>query len=138
MGHVFPYAVAILVPLFGMIFVGAIVIVPLVLRSQERQRLMGTLRQLHEDGQQLTPQMLEALKPSDSFMRPPQSPVSDLRRGLILIAVALGLVVLGTVLGIYGDRVEPVWPIIGAAAIPGLIGLAFVTMWAFKLNTKTD
>jgi hypothetical protein len=138
MGNPFPYAVAILVPLFGMMFVLAIVITPLVLRSQERQRLLGTLRKLHEDGQQLTPEMLEAIRPSDPFGRLPSSPAADLRRGMILIAVSLGLVILGTVLDTsYDGHLHPVWPIIGAASFPGLIGLAFVAMWAFKLSNQT-
>jgi hypothetical protein len=139
MGNPFPYAVAILVPLFGMMFVLAIVITPLVLRSQERQRMLGTLRKLHEDGQQLTPEMLEALRPSDPFSRFPATPVSDLRRGLILLAVSLGLVILGSVLNTgYDGHLHPVWPIIGAASFPGLIGLAFIIMWVFKLNNRPN
>jgi len=135
MGNPFPYAIAILVPLFGMIFVGAIVITPMVLRSQERQRMLATLRKLHEDGQELTPAMLEALRPNDPFGRFPQTPASDLRRGLILIAVALGLVILGSVLDTgYDGSLHPVWPVIGAASFPGLIGLAFIAMWVFKVN----
>ncbi|HET9159750.1 MAG TPA: DUF6249 domain-containing protein [Caulobacteraceae bacterium] len=133
----FPYAIAILVPLFGMVFVGAIVITPMVLRSQERQRLLSTLRQMHEEGQQLTPEMLDAIRPHDPLGRLPSSPVADLRRGLILIAVALGLVILGAVLDTgYDGALHPVWPVIGAAAFPGLIGLAFVAMFMFKLNTQ--
>ena len=124
---------------FGVLFVGAIIITPLVLRSQERMRLLSTLRQLHEDGKELTPEMLEALRPDDAFSRIPRTPGSDLRRGLILIAVALGLVVLSFSLGAEihgGERFEPLWPVFGSAAFPGFIGLAFLFMAWFKLNNR--
>lgn len=135
---IFPFSIAILVPLFGMIFVGAIVITPMILRSQERARMHNTLRRLHEEGQTVTPEMLQALQPDDVWSRMPRSPNSDLRRGLILIAVALGLVVLGTVLGAGQGYLDPVWPVIGAAAFPGLIGVAFLIMWKLKLDTPAS
>jgi hypothetical protein len=130
----FPMVPAVMVPVAGMIFVGAIVITPMVLRSQERQRMHNTLRRLHEEGQTITPEMLQALTPDDPWSRVPQSATSDLRRGLILMAVALGMVCLGFAIGMGGPRIDPVWPLIGAAAFPGLIGVAFLFMWMFKLN----
>jgi hypothetical protein len=133
---VFPFLVAILVPIAGILFVGAIIITPMVLRSQERARMHNTLRRLHDEGQTVTPEMLQALQPDDIFSRIPRSPNADLRRGLILVAVALGLVVLGAVLDLGSRYYTPVWPVIGAAAFPGLIGLAFIIMWRLKLSDQ--
>jgi hypothetical protein len=132
---IFEMAPAILIPLAGMIFVGAIVITPMVLRSQERARMHNTLRRLHDEGQTVTPEMLQALQPQDVFSNIPRTPIADLRRGLILFAVALGMVCLGFALDLGSSNYEPLWPLIGAAAFPGLIGLSFLVMWRLKLSS---
>jgi hypothetical protein len=129
----FPFFVAILVPLGGMIFVASIIITPMILRSQERARMHNTLRRLHDEGQTVTPEMLQALQPDDIFARIPRSANADLRRGMILIAVALGMVALGFAIDAGSRYYEPIWPLIGASAFPGLIGLAFIIMWRLKL-----
>ena len=116
-----------------MIFVASIIITPMVLRSQERARMHNTLRRLHDEGQAVTPEMLQALQPDDPFSRIPRSPNADLRRGMILIAVALGMVALGFAVDAGSRYSEPIWPLIGASAFPGLIGLAFIIMWRLKL-----
>jgi hypothetical protein len=132
----FPFFVAILVPLGGMIFVASIIITPMVLRSQERARMHNTLRKLHDEGQTVTPEMLQALQPDDVFSRLPRTPSGDLRRGMILIAVALGMITLGLVLDLGSRYYTPLWPLIGASAFPGLIGLAFIIMWRLKLSDQ--
>src|SRR6476661_3615324 len=118
----FPMVPAMMIPVAGMIFVGAIVITPMVLRSQERARMHNTLRRLHEEGQTVTPEMLQALTPDDVFVKIPRTPIADLRRGLILFAVALGMVCLGFALDLGSPSYTPLWPLIGAAAFPGMIG----------------
>ncbi|MDB5452737.1 MAG: hypothetical protein JWO33_1315 [Caulobacteraceae bacterium] len=133
--NIFELAPAIFIPVAGMIFVASIVITPMVLRSQERARMHNTLRRLHDEGQTVTPEMLQALQPDDIFSKIPRTPVADLRRGMILVAVALGMVTLGFVLTLGGSYYRPLWPLIGAAAFPGLIGLAFLVMWRLKLTS---
>jgi hypothetical protein len=133
--NLFELAPAVLIPVAGMIFVASIVITPMVLRSQERARMHNTLRRLHDEGQTVTPEMLQALQPDDVFANIPRTPMADLRRGMILIAVALGMVTLGFVLTLGGSYYRPLWPLIGAAAFPGLIGLSFLLMWRLKLSS---
>ena len=131
----FPMIPAVLIPIGGMIFVASIVITPMVLRSQERARMHNTLRRLHDEGQTVTPEMLQALQPDDVFAKIPHTPIADLRRGMILLAVALGMVALGLALDLGSSNYEPLWPLIGAAAFPGLIGLSFLVMWRMKLSS---
>jgi hypothetical protein len=134
---IFELAPAILIPVAGMIFVGAIVITPMVLRSQERQRMHNTIRRLHEEGQTISPELLATLGNDDLMMsRLPQTPMADLRRGLILLAVAAGMVCLGFAIDAGSANYTPIWPLIGASAFPGLIGVAFLIMWQMKLSSR--
>jgi hypothetical protein len=79
--------------------------------------------------------MLQALQPQDVLSSIPRTPLADLRRGMILLAVALGMVCLGFVLDLGGSNYQPLWPLIGAAAFPALIGLSFLVMWRLKLSS---
>jgi hypothetical protein len=116
-------ALEILIPLTFFAMIAAIVIAPRYLKSQERQKMAETLRAAIERGQPLPPEMINVLT---ADVKPPSSPQRDLRRGVILVAVALGLVVLGLVLGV--DEPDATYPLIGSAAIPGFIGLALIVI----------
>jgi hypothetical protein len=116
-------ALEILIPLTFFAMIAAIVIAPRYLKSLERQKMAETLRAAIERGQPLPPEMINVLT---ADVKPPSSPQKDLRRGVILVAVALGLVALGLVLGI--DEPDATYPLIGSAAIPGFIGLALIVI----------
>ena len=45
------------------------------------------------------------------------------------------MVCLGFALDLGSSHYEPLWPLIGAAAFPGLIGLSFLVMWRLKLTS---
>jgi len=139
--NMYVMAVAILVPAIVFTFVASIIIIPRVLRSAERARMHETIRRLHESGEPMPPEMLDALRGAGvsgptEILQSFNSPDAELRRGLILIAVAIAMVILGLVLDAGGRRYEPVWPIIGAAAFPGLIGVASLIMWRLSGKAK--
>jgi hypothetical protein len=113
----------ILIPLALFAMIAAIVIVPRYLKSVERQKMADTLRVAIEKGQPLPPEMINMLT-ADTPPKP--SPQRDLRRGLIFVAIALGLVVMGLVIG-QGEP-DATYPMIGLAAIPGFIGLALIAV----------
>jgi Na+/H+ antiporter NhaD/arsenite permease-like protein len=113
----------ILIPLTLFAMIAAIVIVPRYLKSVERQKMADTLRVAIEKGQPLPPEMINMLT-ADTPPKP--SPQRDLRRGLIFVAIALGLVVMGLVIG-QGEP-DATYPMIGLAAIPGFIGLALIAV----------
>ena len=160
-------------------FLGAIIIVPQVLRYQERGRLHQTLRIAFERGQPVPPELIAALqwrrrRYAGDFDLPPEfaeswrpraapppgfeagpsvapAPVTaaasstaalfpsqarrDLRRGLIWLAIGVGLVAAGGAFyaGLYDDGGAPETFASFAAfgAIPGFVGLTYLALWAF-------
>ena len=112
-----------LIPLTFFATIAAIVIVPRYLKSVERQKMAETLRAAIEKGQPLPPEMVNMLT-ADAKPRP--SPERDLRRGVIFVAIALGLAALGLAVG-QGEP-DATYPMIGLAAIPGFIGLALIAI----------
>lgn len=111
------------VPIAVFVMVAVIVVAPRYLKSLERQKMAEALRAAIEKGQPLPPEMISVLT---ADVKPPPSPQRDLRRGMILLAVALALVVMGLLVG-QGEP-DATYPMIGLAAIPGFIGLAFIAM----------
>ncbi len=161
-------------------FLGAVIIVPQVLRYNERGRLHQTLRLAFERGQPIPPELIAALQsgrrryaadfdvspatmagwqprpassPSPSFqadapVEPPPAMASepatallfpsqarrDLRRGVIWLAIGLGLVASGAAfyVGLYDDGGAPETFASFAAfgAIPGFVGLTYLALWA--------
>ena len=116
-------------------FVAAVVLVPVYLKYQDRQRMHETLRIAFEKGQPVPPELITALQ-SNIAPRQPSTPESDLRRAVVLIAVGLGLVGLGYGLwyGLMSVSETAAYisggSIAGAGAIPGLIGVAHLVLWA--------
>lgn len=135
MGNWWILGPAVLVPLGFFAFIAAIIVIPLTLRAQERARMHETLRRLHESGEPLPPGLLDVLRAGPAPMATSfNSPENELRRGLILIAVALAMVVLGFLIDVGDHYYNVIWPLVGAAAFPGLIGVASLIMW--KLGSK--
>ena len=124
----------ILIPLAPFIMVIAIVVVPAVLKSRERKEMQATLRAAIEKGQPLPPEVIEAL--SKDNIKLPATASRDLRVGVILLAVSIGIALFGSAFNFIGgyEETKAVAPIIGIAAIPGMIGLAFVILSFFNKN----
>jgi len=92
--------------------------------SKERMKMQETIRLAIDKGQPLPPEVIDAISREAA---PRASPQRDLRRGIVWIAVALGMIGFAYALG-YSDGGEAFWPVIGLAAFPGFIGLALVIM----------
>lgn len=117
------------VPIMFFAMIAAIVIVPRYFRSLERQKLAETMRAAIENGQQLPPEVVEALT-SGTPAR--SAPKSDLRRGVVWLGVAVGLAIVGLVLGV--AEPDATYPLLAISALPGFIGAAFLVLaW---LNRK--
>jgi hypothetical protein len=122
-------------------FVASVVLVPLYLRYRDRGRLHETLRLAYEKGQPVPPELIDALKSGITPVRP-WTPESDLRRGLVLVGVGLGLAGLGYGLWYGLSSVNEIAAYVtggcvaGAGAIPGLIGVAYLILWATRRNAS--
>ena len=127
--------------LFWVVLAG-IILVPVYLRYQDRQRMHETLRIAFEKGQPVPPELITALQ-SNIAPRQPTTPESDLRKGIILVAVGLGLCGLGYGLwyGLMSVNDTAAYisggSIAGAGAIPGLIGVAHLVLWATRRRTTS-
>lgn len=116
------------VALFSMI--AAIVIVPTWLKSRERREMQATLRTAIDKGQPLPTDVIEAL--SRENVKLPATATRDLRVGVILLAVSIGIALMGYLISF--QEMDAFYPISGMAAIPGMIGLAFIILSAFNKN----
>jgi len=121
-------------------FIAAIIIVPRYLRSRDRDKLQETLRTAYEKGQPVPPELIEALRRGgsqeiDRAGRNLSTPERDLRRALVLIFVSLGICMLGGGLYFGLSTVSDIaasivgGALVGASAIPGFIGIAFLLLW---------
>ncbi len=116
----------ILIPITLFLVIAVIVVLPRYFKSREREALQATLRAAIEKGQPLPPEVIDAVSRD---AKPVASPARDLRTGIIWIGFALGLAGLAYAIG-YSDEdaAHAFWPILGTAAFPGFIGLAFLVL----------
>lgn len=143
-------------------FVAAIIIVPQVLRSMDRRRMYETLRAAYEHGQTVPPEVLDAMtrRPRSQGYPPPEmealsrgvAPTAatlaalqptqdrDLRRGVILLSIGVGLALIGVAFyaGLYevGGAPETLASFAAAGAVPVCIGLAYLGLWWFGGRAK--
>lgn len=120
----------ILIPLAPFLMVAAIVIIPRWYRTNERREMQKTLRAAIDKGQTLPPELVDAL--SKDSVRPPATAARDLRLGIILVAVGAGIALTGY--GFSFEEMDALYPMVGIAAIPAMIGLAFIVLSVFNKN----
>ncbi|MCR6660917.1 MAG: DUF6249 domain-containing protein [Asticcacaulis sp.] len=107
-----------IVMIFGMpVFIVGIIFLFIFRSNAEKQK---TLRMAIEKSDSLPPEFLESLK---SLQKKPRTAANDVRAGLILIAIALGMIALDAVTHNY-----VIGGLAGVAAIPGFIGIALLIL----------
>ncbi len=114
----------------GGFFITVIVVIAIIFttgarKNAERQK---TLRMAIERSEDLSPEVMNALQ---SMQKKPKTPMNDVRAGLILMAVAGGLV-----LWRFMDHGEIGGGLAGIAAVPGMIGVALLILGIVGLNRK--
>jgi hypothetical protein len=115
--------------LFG--FLTAIIVGPRWLKSRDRSELQQTLRVAMEKGQALPPEIVDAIT---TDAKAPPSPERDLRGGVIWLAVGVGVAFFGWMVG-FEDN-DAVYPIIGMASIPALVGVALIILGVLGRNRR--
>lgn len=116
-------------PMFWALFGLCFWLVPTIIRHQARMKKLDLIRSLAEKGVAIPPELSAALAPEPRRERTPES---DVRIGLIMLAGALGLAILGSIIIFVMGR--PAWPIYGAASFPALVGLVYLGLGAAKLK----
>ncbi|WGM31251.1 DUF6249 domain-containing protein [Brevundimonas sp. NIBR11] len=115
----------------------AIAFGPAYLKSKERREMQATVRAAIDKGQPLPPEVIEALGKEATKNIP--SRTRDLRRGVIWLAVGIGIAAFGAVNDMsWGNNG---WDghnfgggLLGIACIPVTIGLAFIVLSFFNKN----
>ena len=118
--------VEILVPLGFFLVVFGVTFVIVLFRHRNRKAGQETLRAAIEQGQTLDRETVQSL----TGYAPPSGD-QDLRRGLILLAIALATVGFGWLL----NEPETSRVFYGSALFPGLVGLAYIAMTRFSSRT---
>lgn len=90
-------------------------------RAQNRRTVFEAMRLLTERGEPVSPELIEAL------VQDKPRPKADLRRGVVFLAVAAAVVFFAFSVG----EAHAVGPLLGIAAFPGLIGLAYIGLHVF-------
>ena len=110
-----------LIPIVLFLTIGGVIALNLYFRYRTRQAIQQTVRTAIEQGQALTPEVLEGL--TDSF----NSRHGDLRRGIISVTIGIAVFAFGMLLG----EEDAAAPLTAIAAFPFLIGIAYLGLWFF-------
>ena len=89
---------------------------------KKRSTVHETLRHAIDQGQVLSDDMMVRLSLANDPVR------ADLRRGVLFIAAGLAFAFLGTMVGM--EDGEAIRPMLGVAAFPVFLGLAYLGLWA--------
>ncbi|HYD27082.1 DUF6249 domain-containing protein [Brevundimonas sp.] len=116
----------------------AIIFGPKFLKTRERRDMQETLRAAINKDQGLPPEAIEAMSKAIAD-RPTRT--RDIRRGVVWLAVGVGLALFGLINdsawsgdGDFGGHVGT--GMLGIAAIPFTIGLAFIVLSFFNPNKE--
>ncbi|MBT8085523.1 MAG: hypothetical protein HKN35_13325 [Woeseia sp.] len=117
-----------LIPIVMFLSIALVLILFYYFKFLGRKELQRTVRIALERGQDLSPELL------DKLGEPQKSPLSDLRRGLIALAIAAGLAAIGLALG----QEEAIRPLLASAMLPLFIGLAYLVLWRLNASRQSD
>jgi len=115
----------------------AIVFGPSYLKSREKREMQTTIRHAIDKGQDLPPDLIDAMTKDVASKLP--SRTRDLRRGVIWLAVGIGFAAFSYLsnLGWNDHDMEGASAaMMGLAAIPVTIGLAFIVLSFFNPNKE--
>ena len=113
----------------------AIIFGPSYLKSREKREIQDTVRHAIDKGQQLPADLIDAMTRDVASKLPSRS--RDLRRGVIWLAVGIGIAAFSLLsdLGWDDHELQQIGNgLLGVAAIPATIGLAFIVLSFFNPN----
>ena len=98
--------------------VGLSLFIPSYFQAQKRKTILKTVELFSARNQPVPPEIMDSLVGERRA-----APEADLRRGVVLLSIALAMAVLGMLMNNH--------PLIGVAAFPGLIGAAFIGLHVY-------
>ncbi|MFN4092479.1 MAG: DUF6249 domain-containing protein [Brevundimonas sp.] len=119
----------------------AIIVGPGYLKSRERREMQETVRRAIDKGQPLPPEVIEVMSKDVSKNLP--SRTRDIRRGVIWLASGIGIAAFSAISDATWNHNDGPFssdapfaggPLLGFAAIPITIGLAFIVLSFFNKN----
>lgn len=113
--------VAILVPLIFFTSIVLIVALPFYFKHRNRRLVFEAIKATIEKTGEVDPSLIEAITAENV------GPNADIRRGLLLVAFAIGLFLLG----LFVPEPEAARVLMGLAFLPGLIGIAYTAFHFF-------
>ena len=125
--------VAILIPIVMFIAIAVVMCVYYYMRHRTGEAVQKTVRTAIEQGQQLTPEILERLGQAPK-RKPADLRMADLRRGVVLISVGLGIAAFGVLVG----EDDAMRPLLAIGSLPFLVGVAYLGLWKFGKSDTSD
>ena len=119
---------ALLIPLFGIAMPVGIVWIIYDYDNRAKEQLHATLQKLIESGQELSPELLESVPGYKAGKRKDKD---DIRSGLILIGVGIGL-------ALFGDLGLGLEVVFGAGLLVLSIGVGMLAYGIYSKNKKGD
>lgn len=113
--------------LFGAI--AASIIYYFYFQAQKQASVQETLRKAIDSGQALTPESIVAMG-----VRPPPTPISDVRKGVLLIAFGIAVVIFAHFL--LDDEATQVFK--GLSAFPIMVGIGYFVVYFFNPDKPKD
>jgi len=115
----------------------AVIFGPSYLKSREKRDIQTTVRHAIDKGQALPPELIDAMTKDVASKLP--SRTRDLRRGVIWLAVGIGFAAFSYLSNLGWtdhDMQQATAAMMGLAAIPVTIGLAFIVLSFFNPNKE--
>lgn len=113
----------ILIPIVMFISVAVVVIAAYWFRYRARGEMQQTIRLALDKGHELTPEIIDRLG------HPKASKFKDMRLGVIWLAIAFGLVLIGFAVPDNGE--DAFRGLLAGAALPFSIGVAYLVLYRF-------
>ncbi len=120
-------SVEIVVPVALFATLLCIVAIVMMFRYRIRKEMQLTMRAAIQSGQELSPEVLAGLT---AALQPSRS--ADLRRGVVGLGLSLAFVGLAFAVG----EPDATGPLLGLAAFPFFIGLAYLAIWRLNPNSS--
>ena len=111
-----------LIPTVMFVMIGIVMGLFYYFRYRTRAEMQQTVRVALEKGQELSPELVERLG------EPKKSADSDLRRGMIALALAFGIAAFGFLL----DEEDVPEKMLAISMLPFFISMAYLALWALN------